>query len=201
MLKGPLWRRPLGRAVPSQLIWECLLRPRLADQWDFVRFAEERKLGLDFDRSSTPLNWRCERTGSDARRSVTTDRNVGARPGRCRAVLPVAVLASGRRKRLATRKRLGSGRAAFRGVTPHQSRLTPARTSAGAAAVRNRQAQVIAPRVIGTSSPARNPARPAERTARRRPAVADISVAPAGRLEKIAVGRKKTQESASEPEA
>ena len=48
LLKGPLCVGPARRAVLDHL--ECRYGRAFADQWDFVRFAEERKLGLDFTR-------------------------------------------------------------------------------------------------------------------------------------------------------
>jgi hypothetical protein len=46
LLKGPLCVGPARRAVLDQL--QQHHQRSFADQWDFVRFAEEKKLGLDF---------------------------------------------------------------------------------------------------------------------------------------------------------
>ena len=48
LLKHPLCAREARRIVLNQL-GSCYGR-RFEDQWDFVRFAEEQKLGLDFTR-------------------------------------------------------------------------------------------------------------------------------------------------------
>jgi hypothetical protein len=46
LLKLPLCVGPARRAVLDQLGWQH--QRTFADQWEFVRYAEERKLGLDF---------------------------------------------------------------------------------------------------------------------------------------------------------
>jgi hypothetical protein len=46
LLKQPLCVGPARRAVLDQL--EHYHGRKFADQWDFVRYAEEQKLGLDF---------------------------------------------------------------------------------------------------------------------------------------------------------
>ncbi len=48
LLKGPLCVGPARRAVLDHL--ECRYGRAFADQWDFVRFAEGQKFGLDFTR-------------------------------------------------------------------------------------------------------------------------------------------------------
>jgi hypothetical protein len=48
LLKQPLCVGPARRAVLDHL--EYRFQRPFADQWDFVRFAEEQKLGLDFTR-------------------------------------------------------------------------------------------------------------------------------------------------------